>query len=90
VFQQTTTESFTQHLSIENKQAYDENVDLIQELKDDLATKQKRHQDDPRKCYHFILEIMSSIEQLETKNKDLLVSKVSSIFMMHSKLQNYN
>ena len=77
LFQKATTEAYPDGLPVENRKAYKENLDFIDELKEDLVTKQKKYQDDPQKYDHFIPSIISSIEQLETDNKNLLDAKVS-------------
>jgi hypothetical protein len=80
VFQQTAAEALIDHLSIENKKAYDETLDLIQELQDDFVTTQKKYQNDPKMSYHFITRIIFKIKELEAKNNELLASKVLLLF----------
>lgn len=77
----TTTDTSTNELSIPNKKAYDENLVLIQELKNNLESKQKKYKDDPKKYDYFIPEITASIDELETENKNLLAGNVRFIFL---------
>ena len=76
-----------EHLSAEDKSKYEDNVEHLQSLQQDLKRKQEKYKNDAKMYDRFIPNILSCIEDLETQNKNILEAKVRSVFTIHSKLQ---
>jgi len=83
-FQQTNTDILSGDRSDGDKKTYDENMEMIKHLKEDLQAKQDTYKGNPSLYNLFIQAISSCIGELEAKNNVLLGLKVRC-FRSHSK-----
>jgi heme oxygenase len=79
------------HLSVADKKTYEENMNTLQTLKNDLKEKTQKYKDNPSMYDRTVPQIELTIQEVETENQNLLDGKVRfDFFIIHSKLQIHN
>jgi len=76
------------HLSVADKETYETNVELLRGLQQDLQTKTEKYKNNSKLYERFIPGIVSSIQDMEMENKNLLEGKVRPFAITNLKISN--